>query len=350
MKQASLTQKELDIVNLYLNDKKSIREIANLYEGYGRTKINNIIEKYAQMSEENSLQVELRKLSLKYHKEIDKIQEVGELEPHNIYKAYIEIIERRKSLTKVAEELGKHRDTVKKAIIAYLKDPNKIKSFNKTLKENQSLTESKYFNNEDFNDLTDEEKRIRIFNKLNASRKRFGKPTYPEKLLDRKFNRLLNYFEERNRKITYKSDKISKSELFRMMYNHPTMLSLSLENKIKPIVDALDNRFLDFAKSSRVLKLNPAILGASLKRTSLQFKILKDTGTLVYAIEKPINLRTSPEFMYALIKIWDANERKGTPFLSTKKLYSLYNQTPGEICKKYDAKKDYGDDEYFDGR
>ncbi len=350
MKEASLTQEELDIVNLYLNDKKSMREIADLYEGYGRTKINNIIKRYAQMSDENLLQVQIRKLSFKYHKEIDESQEVGELSESQIQTAYNEIIERRKSLTKVAEEFGKHRDTVKRAIIEYLDDSMKIKSFNKTLKENQSLTESKSFNNENFNYLTDEEKRTRIFNKLNASRKRFGKPTYPEKLLDRKFNRLLNYFEERNSKITYNSDRISKSEVLRMMYDHPTMLSLSLENKIKPIVDALDYRFLNFAKSSRVLKLNPAILGASLKRTSLQFKILKDTGTLVYVIEKPINLRTSPEFMYALIKIWDTNERKGTPFLSTKKLYSLYNQTPGEICRRYDVKKYYGDDEYFNGR
>ncbi len=350
MKEATLTQEEVDIVNLYLNDKKSMREIADLYEGYGRTKINNIIKRYAQMSEENLLQVQIRKLSFKYHKEIDESQEVGELSETQIQTAYNEIIERRKSLTKVAEELGKHRDTVRRAIIEYLDDPNKIKSFKKTLKENQSLTESKYFNNENFNDLTDEEKRIKIFNQLNASRKRVGKPVYSERLLDRKFNRLLKYFEERNSKITYKSDKISKAEVLKMMYDHPTMLSSSLENKIKPIVDALDYRFLNFGKSSRVLKLNPAILGASLKRTSLQFKILKDTDTLVYAIEKPINLRTSPEFMYALIKIWEANDKKGTPFLSTKKLYSLYNQTPGEICKRYDVKKDYGDDEYFDGR
>lgn len=351
MKETSLTQKELDIINLYLNKEKSIREIARICE-CGRTRINNILEKYAQISDENSKKIYLKKESLKTHKKVveEKASRVGELSEEQIKQAYTEIIERRKSLTKVAEELGKHRDTVKRVIIEYLEDPKKIKSFNETLKENQNLTESRYFNNKKFDELSDEQKRIRIFNKLNASRKMFGKPIYPEKLLDRKFNRLLNFFEERNSKITYENEKISKSELFKMMYNHPTMLSLSLENKIKPIVDALDYRFLGFDGASRVLKMNQAILGASLKRTSLQFKILKDTETLKYAIEKPINLRTSPEFMYALIKLWEANDKKGTPFLSSKKLYSLYNQTPGEICKRYDVKKDYGEDEYFDGR
>ena len=346
-----LLGEELDIVNLYLNKEKSIREIAKIH-GCGRTRINNILEKYASISEENATEISSKKISFKMHREVEKseIQDIGELEPHHIREAYIDIIERRKSLTKVAEELGKHRDTVKKAIIDYLDDPKKIKSFNQTLKENQSLTESRHFNYNNFDILSDEQKRIRIFNKLNATRKKFGKSIYPEKLLDRKFNRLLNFFEERNCKSDCEEGKISKEELLRMMYDHPTMLSLSLENKIKPIVDALDYRFLDFEKSSRILRLNPAILGSSLKRTSLQFKILNDTDTLNYVIDKPINLRTSPEFMYALIKLWEANEQKGTPFLSIKKLHGAYSQTPGEICKTYDVKRDYGDDEYFDGR
>lgn len=53
MKETSLTQKELDIINLYLNKEKSIREIARICE-CGRTRINNILEKYAQISDENS--------------------------------------------------------------------------------------------------------------------------------------------------------------------------------------------------------------------------------------------------------------------------------------------------------
>lgn len=169
-------------------------------------------------------------------------------------------------------------------------------------------------------------------------------------MLERKYDRLINYFEKRNTRIKEPFARISKDEVLRMMFDFPTMLAMSLSDKIKPVVNALDYKHLGFADSSRVLKHNPAILGDSIKRTSLQIKLLKDTDTLQFALRKPRTFRTSPELMYALIKIWENNDKVGVPFITTKRMHSQYGIESDKICELHDIKTEYGDDEYFDGR
>lgn len=156
--------------------------------------------------------------------------------------------------------------------------------------------------------------------------------------------------KKRNTRIENSSGQISKEELLRMMFDYPTMLSMSLTDKIKPVVNALDHKHLGYFDSSRVLKQNASILGTSLGRIGLQMKVLKDTDTLQFALKKPRTFRTSPELMYSLIKIWNYNNKVGTPFITTKKLHTQYGIEADKACKLYDIRDEYGDDEYFDGR
>lgn len=82
----------------------------------------------------------------------------------------------------------------------------------------------------------------------------------------------------------------------------------------------------------------------------MQVKILKDFGTLDYALEKPRIFRTSPELMYSLIKSWDENGRLGKPFITKNRLYEQYGKTAQELEAKFNIRQEYGSDEYFDGR
>lgn len=345
----AFSEKELQIIHEYVNNGKSIRELSILYEGFGRTRISNIIDRYANSGEEKAIEVALRKASLKTHRQIDSLEEIKdeELTEEQIQLAYREIIEGKKTLTKVASELGKNRETIKSGIIDYLGDDKiAIKEFKKTLKDNQTIGKERSF----FEELTEDEKKIYIFERLNNRRMLSGRSTYPYEMLDRKYNRLISYFEKRNGRVEDAGAKITKDEILRMMFDFPTMLAMSLSDKIKPVVNALDHKYLGFSDSSRVLKHNPAILGDSLKRTALQIKLLQDTDTLKFALQKPRTFRTSPEFMYALIKVWENHYKPGNPFITTKKMYLQYGLRPDKACQLHDIKTEYGDDEYFDGR
>lgn len=339
---------ELQIIDEYVNKRLSIREISWLHSGYGRTKISNILDKYANSSEENAIKLALRKASQKMHKEVTSLDEVSseDLTEEQIELAYKQIVEERKSLTKVSEVLRKNRETVRKAIIDFLDgDKIAIKEFEKILRDNQNFNQEKDF----FENLSEAEKKKCIYKRLNIRRTFSGRNTYPYEMLDRKYNRLINYFEKRNSEVLDSDARISKDDLLRMMFDFPTMLSMSLSDKIKPVVEALDYKHLGFEDSSRVLKHNPAILGSSIQRTALQIRILKDFGTLEFALKKPRAFRTSPEFMYSLIKLWEKKGREGELFLTTRRLES-YNIDPKNLMSEFDVREEYGDDEYFDER
>lgn len=289
------TETESKIITDYLKNKKSIRTIEEENPWYGRTKIRNIIERYASLSMKNAEQVGLALQSQKQHKEVKHIEESEELSDEQIEKAYKSIIVQRKTLTVVAGELKRNRETVKNAIIDYLGDDKiSVLEFKNILKENQNPGSKIVF----WNELSDEEKKILIF---------------------------------------------------KMMYDHPTMLSMSLNNKIKPVVNTLDNnRDLGKNNTSTILRENPAILGASLERTKLQIKILRDSKTMHFALRKPRVFRTSPELMYAQIKLWEKGNKHSSPFVSTKKMYELYGKTVNEVQEEFNVEDKYGDDEYFD--
>lgn len=353
MENNSLTKEELEIINLYLEERKSIRELAELNR-CGRPKIRKILANYADISDEKRREIEQRKeLSKNNRKTQTNVGKISEdLSELQIKSAYLAVMKREKSLTQLAEELGKGYNTLKRAIIKYLNDENKIKQFKETLRENQTKTQTKYFdsfNDKDFCELPDIIKKQKIFEKLKAHRRISGRKADSEELLEKKYNRLMKFFFKRNSRIEKDEDKISKEELQKMMFDCPNLLTLSVINKVKPVTDILDFE-VGFSNTSYILKENPVILANSLARTSLQMRILRDTNTTKYALEKPRNFRTSPEFMYALIKKWELEGREGSPFINTQKLYRLYGETSKSLQAEYDIKDEYGDDEYFDGR
>ena len=344
----NFSEEELEIINEYLNQDLSVREIEKKHKGFGRTKIKNILDAYASKGKENTELIECKRLSKKYHKEITCIDDVNseELTDSQIQNAYYKIMQGEETLTSIARELNKNRETVKNAITEYLADKDSLKEFNKVLKYNQNKVKEKH----QFFSLSEKQKKEEIFRRLNYRRKIRGRNEYSIELLNRKFDRLSNYFQKRNSRIQNNADQINDEDLLKMLYDYPTLLSMSLSNKIKPIVNQLDYKYLDYSRTSRLLRENPSILGTSLERTAIQMRILKKSNTLEYAIEKPRIFRTSPKLMYALIELWKDKKETQTPFITNKKVYEIYSRTPNELEKIYDVKSEYGDDEYFDRR
>ena len=341
------SDEEKVILDEYLNKGLSVRDIEKVHKGFGRTRIKNIIDKYALYSEETAKEVMKIRLTQKYHKEItDNDLERDELTEEDIQSAYYQIMQGEKTLTAVAGELDRNRDTLKGAIEEFLGDRESITEFRAVLKQNQKVSKDRQI----FFSLSPEEKKQIIFLRLNYRRRLLGKTEYTQELLEKKFTRTKNYFEKRNSKMDDPDARISEDELLKMMYDFPTILGTSISGKIKPIVKLLDYKYLGFKDASKLLRENPSILGTSIERTSLQMNILRDTDTLSLAMEKPRTFRTSPELMYALIHVWKDKKLTRTPFITLKKAEALYKKLPVELERTYDVKEEYGDDEYFDGR
>lgn len=347
-KTINFTEEELNIIDCYLEKKMSIREIAEANEGFGRTKIRNIIERYASISDENKNKVYLRLYSQKSHKKVNSLEEINQedLSEEQVILAYRDITENGKTLTEVSSSLDKNRETIKKAIIDYLSgDKDAISEFKQILKDNQNFRENCYFKDSN----SQEEKLQIIFARLNYRRKISNRHPYSEDMLERKASRLMRFFEKRNSKMETEDGKISNNQLLRMMYDYPTLLSMSLNNRLRPALIALENnKNVGKENTSKIIKENPGVLGSSIERTKLQLKILKDTQTLHFIFDKPRILRTSPELMYSQIQLWRKENKYSTPFVSTRKLYELYGKSAEEIQEEFKVEKEYGDDEYFD--
>ena len=297
---------EMEIIEMFLEQNKSIREIALQKTDFGRTKINNLLNRYGNISEENSNRVMIARYNQKNHTKVTSVKEVDikPLEEEQIEEAYRKIVLEGITLTEISSILGRNRDAVKKAIIDFLEDKSDIEEFKKTLKENRRIAK--------------------------------GRPQYSKELLERKYDRLLYYlYEKRNSKITHQEEELSIEDIQCMMYEFPTMLSMSLSNKIKPIIDVLDNA---------------SILGTAISRIRLQINILESTGNLNYAIKRPRIFRTSPELMYALVKQSESQNRNDNPFITKQRIPGRYGVTAEELMKMHDVRQEYGDDEYFDGR
>lgn len=341
------SDEEKQILEEYLKQNLSVREIEKKHKGFGRTKIKNIIDRYAMYNEETAREVETKRLEQKYHRKITEEDiDREELTDVDIQNAYYQIIQGQKTLTTVACELKRNRDTLKGAIEDYLGDKESIAEFRDVLKKNQIVNKEK----QHFFSLTPEEKKQAIFMRLNYRRRLVGKYEYSEELLNRKFTRVMKYFHDRNLKIEEPEAMLSDDDILKMLFDYPTLLATSISSKIKPAIKLLDYKYLNYRDASHVLRENPSILASSLERTSLQMNVLRDTNTLEYALEKPRTFRTSPEMMYALISAWKTRKMTRTPFITLKKASALYNMESDDLTKEYDIKKDYGDDEYFDGR
>lgn len=293
-----LEQTELEIIDLFLNQGFSIRKISERYNSYGRTKIKNILKKYASLSDENRQAIELKLYNQKTHRKAKNTEEM----------------DFQKRVTKEKVESQPKKSDI-------------------------------------FAQLSREEQLNIIYTKLNERRVLNGRKTYKIEMLERKANRLLDFFEKRNEGIENPLGQISEYQVLKMLYDYPTLLSLSLNNKIRPTLMVLEkNANIGKEKASKIITENPAVLGTTIERTKLQLRILKDTGTLKFVLEKPRILRTSPELMYAQIRLWKKDKKFSTPFVSNKKLYELYNKKSDEIEAEYRIQDEYGDDEYFDSR
>ena len=342
------SDEEKEILDEYLNQNLSVREIEKKHKGFGRTRIKNIVDRYALNNEETAKEVQKVRLTQKYHKEItDEDLDREELSESEIQDAYYKIMQGENTLTGLAQELGRNRETLKGAIEEFLGDRESIAEFKAVLKQNQKVSKDRQM----FFSLSPEEKKNVIFLRLNYRRKLLGKSEYTEELLDKKFTRTMNYFRKRNAKMIDPEGHLSEEQILKMMYDYPTILGTSISGKIKPIIKILDYKYLGPKDASKLLRENPSILGTSIERTALQMNILRDTDTLKFAMEKPRTFRTSPELMYALIHAWKDTHLTRTPFITLKKAEAIYKKTGDELEKKYDVMdSEYGDDEYFDAR
>ena len=313
-----------------------------------RTRIKNIIDRYALHNEETAKEVQKIRLTQKYHKEItDDDLDREELTDAEVEDAYYKIMQGSNTLTGLAQELGRNRETLKGAIEEYLGDKEAILEFKAVLKQNQKVSKDRQI----FFSLTPEEKKEVIFARLNYRRKLLGKTEYNRDLLEKKFTRTMNYFNKRNSKMEDPEGHLSEESILKMMYDYPTILGTSISGKIKPIIKLLDYKYLGPKDASKLLRENPSILGTSLERTSLQMNILRDTDTLKFAMEKPRSFRTSPELMFALIHAWKESHHTKSPFITLKKAEAVYGLNGNELERKYDVMDSkYADDEYFDGR
>lgn len=293
-----LNQIELEIVGLFLNEGLSIRKISNRYTGYGRTRIKNILEKYASISEGNKKAIDLECYNQKTHRKAKTVEEMKD--------------QQEKSKQK-AEPKHKRVDT--------------------------------------FPQLSREQKLNIIYARLNERRALKDRKSYKIEMLERKAKRLLEFLEKRNEEIENPTGKISENQALKMLYDYPTLLSLSFNNKIRPALMALENNSnVGKEKASKIIIEHPAVLGTAIERTKLQLRILRDTGTMKFVFAKPRILRTSPELMYAQIKSWEKDGKTSTPFITSKKLDKLYGKKVEQIKAEYRVQDEYGDDEYFDSR
>lgn len=346
---------EIRIIELYLNEKYSIREIEKQVQGYGRTKINNVLNRYAKTSEKADKQIKLRKYNSKNHRNSESLDntEKVELSDEQIEEAHKLVMLEGESLRSLSKKYGLNRETIKKVILDYLDDDNDEKEFLDALELNRNRKTGT--SKKSFLKLLDEEKKEVIFKKVNRITLNQGRKEYSKEFLEKGFERIFDYFyNERNQKIEDQKAKLSKDDIYLMMYDFPKMIVMSLNNKIKPTVNALEYEHLNQTNASIILRENPAVIGTALSRLNLQMKILKATGTLKHVLRKPRILRTSPELMYALIKRNEAenneNSSQTNPFMSRAKLLERHQTTPEQIMKKYNIRTEYGKDEYFDGR
>lgn len=352
-KRRSLTSEEFEIVQKYLQG-TSIRQLSEEYKGYGRTRINNILELYKEENPNEAPKIDEMKLKGKTHKSDVTDYSAEPLTDDEVIKAY-EDIKNGTTLTKVAKDLGRTRDFVKKQIIDYIDEPDEIREFEEQLQKNQHPTK----NNDLFYNATEEQKKKMIFERLNARRALHKRTTYSEQQLERKFNRLKKYFlATRNEKC---DNKLTENNFYRMLYDTPTLLSSSFSSKILPAMNNLDyNPDVGIEEATNIIKADASILCSAIARTNLQIRILKENNLLRSFFVKPRNFRTSPELMYALIEYKkDRMDSYGEGenislsssddiFITRTRLLERFSTIPKSLMERYDIKKDFGDDEYFD--
>lgn len=329
---------------------KSIRTISE-ESNMGRTAIKNLLEAYKKVHPELKEEIDGKLFKNKNHKEKGD-EAPKELSPEDVIKIYNQIMEGETTLTKSSLSIGRNREYIKNRIYEYLKDDEeKIKEFDDKLKQNQSYMSD----NEElemFLELTEEEKKEIIFEKIHSRREKLGRFPYNDSFLERKYNRLRKYFlEDRNAKLREMScTELTEMNFWSMLYDAPALLGYSLSDKIKPAMRNLDkNEHIGPENATKIVVGEASILVSSISRTNLQIQMIVDNGVLGLFLKKPKCFRTSPEVIYSLVKYAEISGiDKEHIFLTDKRLKSRYGVTTEQLTKSYDAKKEYGDYEYFD--
>ncbi len=112
---------EMEIIEMFLEQNKSIREIALQKTDFGRTKINNLLNRYGNISEENSNRVMIARYNQKNHTKVTSVKEVDikPLEEEQIEEAYRKIVLEGITLTEISSILGRNRDAVKRLLLIF---------------------------------------------------------------------------------------------------------------------------------------------------------------------------------------------------------------------------------------
>lgn len=342
------------IVKAFL-DGKSIRALSSepLIEGnertkFGRTAIKNILIAYSKVYPEYQASIEERLFKNKTHKkETVKLRELSEQEVKDFYG---QIISGEKTLTEVAMEVGRTRDYIRSRVLEKLSDEEKTE-FSDALKSNQMSGggyDQLYL---EFEALSEDEKKIIIFEKINSRRKKSDKPPYSDQFLERKLARIKKYFlVTRNEKIQDFGACLTNEEFWKMLYDTPGLLAYSMSDKIDPAMRNLDkNKNIGPERATQIIVEDASILGSSIPRTNLQIQMLVDYDLLNFFMNKPRYFRTSPELIYGLVKFaQEMQSPKEDIFLTDKQLLERYHITAESLKEMYNPQKDYGDFEYFD--
>ena len=339
---------EIKIISEYLEG-SSMRKLADTYKskGFGRTRIKNLLDRYAKTFPEESERINNQMKENKYHKNDGESVELADITDEQIMQAYDDIQNNGITLTAVSKSLGRTKEYVKKRVLEYIDNLEEEKVFLDTLKANQHKKRK-----DDFILLSEQEKKEYIFKKLNRRRALNDRPEYDISFLERKYERLRRYMLDiRNQNVPEKA-KLSENDFFKILYDTPTLLSSSLTNRIVPALENLDyHKYIGMENASKIIREDASVLCSSIARTNIQIKVLKENDLLTTCLEKPRNFRTSPEMLYGLIEYHktrvESNKEDKDIFITKSKLESKYGLTPDQLTERFNIRKEYGDDEYF---
>lgn len=272
------------------------------------------------------------------------------------------ILSGEKTLTQVGIEYGISRDAVRRImedIPEYRKNKANIKTIKKSKKE-PTLEQKENIKKElaskiDFLYLSQDEQENQVIKKFLLSQKDEKRST--QSAVETKIQNIIKLFEERNKKHmdnARRTDKkymnhITEKDILYMLYRCPTMLQYSIEDKIKPVIDLLENtNGLDANSVSEIIKVLPSIFGYSIERTKKQLNILSNEHLTEAIIYLPYIMMVSPELMYALIQFAKQNLKTDNLsgidprkiFISSKSLSEKYSMNYEKIKSKYELSED----------
>lgn len=267
---------------------------------------------------------------------------------HHISTKYIRgIIE--DELSKNEEEFNRYKEAVKrnggtspeKRMISSRKK-SRVQSF-------ETVTNKEYLG------LSSEEKKKQLiykYLKMRMSEKENAKISNEESV-EKRINDIVEYFEDRNerehRREHKKADNdqskdISEEDVLYMLYRVPSLLNYSIDEKINPSIELLDNyEGIGYENTNHILRTFPSVIGYSMERKSKQLKVLSKGNVVDAIVNNPRIFMNSPQLLYAQIQyakdrnhITDlSNINRNNIFMAGSTMLRLYGITLDEIKERY---------------